>query len=105
MAINPTEFLVQADELPNIRFTFPDLQLSTSFASLQMVVRRSDGAEITKNAIIDDDLKGIFHFEWAPGDLIPGVHEMELRTQDINTLKIMTIPSEKPLRLVVRERV
>lgn len=34
--------------------------------------RRPDGKKLSKPMIIDDDAGGLFHIEWAAGDLIPG---------------------------------
>lgn len=97
---------VEFDALPVLSFEFEDTQLSTTFAAIELDVRLDTGEKLpVRNAVIDDDLNGLFHFEFLQDEVPAGTHQAEVIFYDIgvptNTFRL----PEEPLRLVIRERV
>ena len=66
--------------------------------------RRPDGKKLSKPMIIDDDVGGLFHIEWAPGDLIPGDLRIEYVIVDAGG-NVDRLPDRDPLVIRVRKRV
>jgi hypothetical protein len=95
-------YSVSLDELSRIDLEFEDRDLSI-YSSITLRMRRSDGILVTQPAVIDDAPGGLCHFDWSPGDIIAGLHELEFRF--IASGKAETFPKQAPLRVVVREQV
>ncbi len=101
-------FLVEADLLPLFNVTYVDdagapIDVSP-FTDIVLRVRRPDETAFERTAVIDDAVNGLFHFEWAAGDLVEGDSKAEIRFED-GTAKPETVPSDSPLVLRIRERV
>lgn len=94
---------VDADQLPQLNFEFENQDLA-AFTTIELRIRKQDGTQFTKNAIIDDAPNGLFHFEWAVGELSAGAHEAEVVFTDIGGLP-ETFPDDKPILLIVRDQV
>lgn len=94
---------VDTDELPILSFEYEDQDLSV-FASIVLRIRRPDGRLIEKAAVIDDAPGGLFHFEFAVGDLIFGHNRAEVRFTDLSG-KSETFPAEAPIAIIVRGEV
>ncbi len=99
---------VEADQLPNLDFTFSDevtgpIDLNL-FDSIVVRVRKQDGQLLLPTVVIDDAINGIFHAEWGIGELTAGSHEAEVVFTDLD-LKPETFPVEHPLILRIREKV
>ena len=71
--------------------------------SVSMTVRYESGGELNKEAVIDDATAGTFHFVWAVGDLVEGVHRLEYTLVDGTSIR--RYPSDSTLALVVRAQV
>ena len=97
---------VAYDALPILAMEFEDTQISTTFADIQLDVRLETGAKLPiRSAIIDDDLNGLFHFEFQQDEVPPGVHTADVIFSDISVPTDTFRLPEEPLRLVMRERV
>lgn len=91
--------------LPDLAFAFdPAVQLSTTYSSIKAIVRLDTGIKLTKDAVVDDDANGVFHFEFADGEVYAGVHEVELEFVDLATGKTLIVPDVAPIRWDVRAR-
>lgn len=98
--LKPNFDVVLQEELENGTIQPVDL---TSFTDIVLRVRRQDGSRFERDAVIDDAAEGEFHFEWQAGDLVPGLHEAEITFTD--AIGDETFPDDKPMQLVIRERV
>lgn len=96
--------LVAVDELPTLNLEFVGVDLSI-YSDIDLIVRLEDGQDFTLAAVIDDAAGGLFHFEWGPGDLVPGVHTADVRFTLSASGKQDTLPKGAPIRLIVRGRV
>lgn len=97
---------VEGDRLPDVDFEFTgtDVSIPAQFASITLRVRRVDGTKLAKAAVIDDGPNGLFHFEWAVGDLTEGQHKAEVVFVD-GASKAETFPGDEPLVLDVRGQI
>lgn len=92
--------------LPNIDFAFdPPLELSTSFSSIKGVTRLNTGLKVIKDAVIDNDALGIFHFEFDDDEIPAGVHKFEMEFTSLISGKLLIIPEKAAIRIDARERV
>lgn len=96
-------YYVDTDELPLLTFEYEDQDLA-DFASIVLRVRRPDGRLVEIAATIDDAPSGMFHFEFAEGDLQAGNHEAEVRFVDLSG-KSETMPADAPIAIIVRGEV
>lgn len=98
---------VAYDALPVLSFEFEGVQLSTTFDDIELDVRLHTGAKLPiRSAVVDDDLNGFFHFEFAQDEVPPGVHQAEIIFSDLAVpTDTFRLPERAPLRLIIRERV
>ena len=97
---------VELDALPILSFEFENTQISTTFTNIQLDVRLNTGERLPlRNAIIDDDVNGFFHFEFAQDEVPAGVHEADLIFYDITVATNTFRLPEKPLQIYMRSRV
>lgn len=99
---------VAIDTLPDLLFDYSGESTGpidlTLFSSIVVRVRRSDGILVFPTVVIDDAANGLFHAEWAVGDLIEGTHTFEIVFTDLSA-KENTLPKKRPVILQVRGRV
>lgn len=96
---------VEGAGLPDLGFRFdPPVQISATYSSIKAFVRLDTGISIEKDAVIDDDANGVFHFEFDDGEIYAGVHEIELEFVDLATGKTSIEPKSSTIRWDVRAR-
>lgn len=98
-----TIYYVATDRKPDLSFEFDGVDLS-SFTAIQFLLRQQAGLLVTRDAVVDDAANGLFHIEWADGDLPLGTHEGEVLFVHAAGVE-ETWPADRPLRIVVRQRV
>lgn len=97
---------VEGAGLPDLAFEFdPPVELSTTYSSIRAVVRLDSGTKLVKNAVIDDDTNGVFHFEFDDGEIPDGCHEVELEFINLVTGKLLVVPEGNPIRWDTRARI
>lgn len=93
---------VEGNVGPDLVTQVEDLDIS-AVVTITAIVRYHSGKKLEKVAVIDDAAAGLFHVEWAAGDLIKGNHKLEFRFEFATTR--VTLPEGEPYLLRVRERV
>jgi hypothetical protein len=97
---------VEGAGLPDLMFRFSsDLELSSTFSSIKGVVRLNSGIKLVKDAVIDSDAEGVFHFEFDDDDIHAGMHHFEIEFVSLASGKILIVPDGAPILLDTRERV
>lgn len=95
-------YLVASDRKPFLEFEWEDFDI-TDYTIVLRVRYEDDDTAVEVAAVVDDAAAGQFHFEWADGFLRAGTHTAEVVLTDGDGLP-MTLPSEDPFKLVVREK-
>lgn len=96
-------YYTSTDRKPDLDFEFDGVDLS-SFSAITMRLRQQSGLLVERAAVIDDAANGLFHIEWADGDLPLGTHKAELVFEHSSGVE-ETWPADQPMLVVVRERV
>ena len=98
---------VAQDALPILSFVFEGVQLTTQFALIELELRFESGKRLLprKQWVIDDDINGVFHFEFAEGEIPAGTHRGELLIFDLNTpTDKFTLPDKTEFVVIARDR-
>lgn len=98
-----TVYYAATDRKPDLNFEFEGVDLS-SFSAITFRLRQQSGLSVERSAVIDDAANGLFHIEWQADDLPLGSHEGEIVFEHSSGIE-ETWPAERPIVIVVRQRV